>query len=559
MPLARANASAPKGAPAIEERARVEKARAELAEARFKTKMARVRGKALDQLAAAGARAMRSSSHASSISMRGAFASNAYDSGKGRSRLSPGRATPPRASAAANLDWSARDSMIRETQHADRNNSLARALVQRHIDFVDGDGPIVNPKTQDEGWNAEARTLYRAFMEGEDHDVLGRPNVNGICTGVMDQREITRAWDTDGDICILKTIDENGLGSFQMVEALRLGTWTQKPGSGVVDGVEMDARGRPIAFHFSDWQLGGLATSATTRRIPAEHVLYCPNPKFFRAGQVRGEPRLQSGLALLELTNNYINDTGLAASLPLSYGIIFQDERPQDLAAVLRGAIGDQPARETSDSPYEMEVGPAWSLVTKPGQKPVQMQPEFPTTNFGEYVMACIQILGADFGLPLAIAMYASKEMSYSNLRGVLSVAARGFEFDQAAKARIEKQKYRWKIQEWMAAGVLAYRDDWNKVHITFPRPPVVDLKMEIEAMALAVEKNITTGQYAVESIGMAESHEEVCRTRAVERKREIDAGIAPAEMPGANRPGAASPAATPNDPAPTPTPTETP
>lgn len=531
---------------AIESLARLEKAKSELAKSRLEAKMTRVKSRAIDQIAHVGSRALG----ASSVAVRGAFASNAYESGKGRSRLSPGRATPPRASAAANLDWSTRDAMIRETQDAERNNSLARALIQRHIDFVDGDGPIVNPKTQDERWNADARELYRAFTEGEDHDILGRPNVNGICTGVMDQREITRSWDIDGDVCILKTVDENGLGSFQMVEALRLGTWAQKYGSSVVDGIELSDRGRPIAFHFSDWELGGLATTLKTRAIAAEHVIYCPNPKFFRSGQVRGEPRIQAGLKLLELTNNYINDTGLAASLPLSYGIIFQDERPQDLAAVLRNAIGDQPARETSDSPYEMEVGPAWSLVTKPGQKPVQMQPEFPTTNFGEYVMACIQILGADFGLPLALAMYASKEMSYSNLRGVLSVAARGFEFDQAAKARIEKQKYRWKLQEWMQAGIIAFRDDWNKVHVTFPRPPVVDLKMEIEAMALAVEKNMTTGQYAVESIGMAESHDEVCRTRKVERQREIEAGIAPADMPGANRPGMSP------SPAPTPAPT---
>lgn len=542
--------AAPHGAQAIEERARLEKARGDLAEARFKTKMARARGKALDQLASAGAKALRGHS---SITMRGAFATNAYNSGKGRTRLSPGRATPPRASAAANLDYATRDYMLRETQDAERNNSLARALVQRHIDFVDGDGPLVNPKSGDEGWNAEVRDLYRRFMQGEDHEVLGRPNVNGRSNAVMDQRELTRAWDVDGDMCFLKTVDENGLGSFQAIESLRLGTWSQKPGASftgqVVDGVEMDGRGLPVAFHFSDWELGGLSTSVRTRRIPAEHVIYCPNPKFYRAGQVRGEPRLQSCLQLLELTNNYINDTGLAASLPLSYGIIFQDERPQDLAAVLRGAISDQPARETSDSPYEMEVGPAWSLVTKPGQKPVQMQPEFPTTNFGEYVMACIQIMGADFGLPLAIAMYASKEMSYSNMRGVLSVAGRGFDFDQAEKARIEKQKYLWKLQEWMARGVVSYRDDWNKVHITFPRPPVVDLKMEIEAMALAVDKNFATRQTAIESVGFEQDHEETVKARGAELKREIAAGVAPLDMPGATRPGTPAPAA----PAPTP------
>lgn len=531
---------------AIESLARLEKAKSELAKSRLEAKMARVKSRAIDQISHVGSRVLG----ASSIAVRGAFASNSYESGKARSRLSAGRATPPRASAAANLDWSTRDTMVRETQDAERNNSLARALIQRHIDFVDGDGPLVNPTTQDEGWNKEVRDLYRRFSNGEDHEILGRPNVNGMCTATMDQREITRAWDVDGDTCILKTVDEHGLGSFQMVEALRLGTWSQKPNSRIVDGVELDERGRPVRFHFTDWQMGGLATTATTRPISAEHVIYCPNPKFFRAGQVRGEPRLQSCLKLLELTNNYINDTGLAASLPLSYGIIFQDERPQDLAAVLRNAIGDQPARETSDSPYEMEVGPAWSLVTKPGQKPVQMQPEFPTTNFGEYVMACIQIMGADFGLPLAIAMYASKEMSYSNLRGVLSVAARGFEFDQAAKAKIEKQKYLWKVQEWMAAGLVGFRDDWNRVHITFPRPPVVDLKMEIEAMALAVEKNFSTGQNAVESIGMAESHEEVVRARKAERQREIEAGVAPADMPGANRPGMSpSPAPTPENP----------
>jgi len=530
-------------ADSVEELARLEKAKSELAEARYKGKLARVRANAIDRLAKSPQ--FRTPGMASSMAVRASMNLGAYQSGKARTRLSPGKTTPPRASAAATLDWSARDLMVRETQDAERNNSVARTLVQRHIDFVDGDGPIVNPNTLDAKWNDEVRDLYRRFMNGEDHEILGRPNVNGRTTAIMDQREITRAWDVDGDISILKTVDENGLGSFQMVEALRLGSFGGTFGGKVVDGVEMNAQGLPIAFHFSDWEFGGLATSVKTRSIAAEHVIFCPNPKFYRTGQVRGEPRLQSCLQLLELTDGYIKSHAIAAEMGTYFGVIFQDERPHDFAAVLRGAISDQPNRETSDSPYEAEFGPGWSMVTKPGQKPVQMQPEFPTTNFADFVFANIQIMGADFGLPLAIALFASKEMSYSNLRGVLSCAGRGFDFDQAAKARIEKQKYKFKLAEWMNLGLVPFRDDWDKVHIIFPRPPVVDLQMEIDAMAKARDNNFCTGQTATESIGLAESYEEVVKARKKERELEIEAGVVPPDMPGSVRPGQADASST--------------
>lgn len=535
--MARRRTPEPISVERLEERARLEQARASIAEAKAKARLASLR--------------LRASSALTHAVSGASFSLGGYQSGKGRTRTSASRTLPPKASAQAVLDLNTRDIMRRECQDCERNNLVAGALVQRHIDFVDGDGPIVNPKTQDEKWNDEVRDLYRRFMQGEDYETLGRPNIDGRSNRIKDQREVTRVWDVCGDGCMIETVDENGLGSYQMIEAERLGLPSGLDakaitnGTAIVAGLEMTAGGLATHYHFTDWTMGGQALGMTSRRIPATNVIYFPNPKLLRAGQVRGEPRLQRGLKVMDLLLAYIEDTAFAANTATWMNLIIEDSRPQDLVDTLRRAITDQPDRETSQSPYEVELGGGRAYITKPGHKVSQMKPEFPTTNFKDFVLTLIQLLGADFCLPLAIALFDAQQMSFSNMRGVLSAFARGIDFDQAEKAAIEKRVYRRKVAEWMNLGLISFRDDWDKVHVMFPRPPVVDLMMEIEAMGKAVDLNFTTRQNAIESIGLAENHIEVVRARKVELEREIEAGVAPADMPGATRPGTTPPTPT--------------
>jgi hypothetical protein len=68
---------------------------------------------------------------------------------------------------------------------------------------------------------------------------------------------------------------------------------------------------------------------------------------------------------------------------------------------------------------------------------------------------------------------------------------------------------------------------------------------MEIDAMAKARDNNFCTGQTATESIGLAESYEEVVKARKKERELEIEAGVVPPDMPGSVRPGQADASST--------------
>jgi hypothetical protein len=233
----------------LEERARMEQAKASIAEAKAKARIAGLR--------------LRASGALASAMSGGSFSLGGYQSGKGRTRTSASRILPPKASAQAVLDLNTRDIMRRECQDCERNNLVAGALVQRHIDFVDGDGPIVNPKTGDEKWNDEVRDLYRRFMQGEDHEILGRPNIDGRSNRIKDQREVTRVWDVCGDGCMIETIDENGLGSYQMIEAERLGlpsgldAKSLPNGTAIVAGLEMTAGGLATALPLHRLDHGG--------------------------------------------------------------------------------------------------------------------------------------------------------------------------------------------------------------------------------------------------------------------------------------------------------------
>lgn len=489
------------------------------------------------------------------VQSRGLMAIGGYDSGKPRTRLRAGQTQPQGGSAQSHLDYTTRGIQRKECQNLERNNLIARACVSRWVDFAVGDGPVVRWTTKNAGWNAMAADMFQQWMEGDDPDELGNPNITGLTTFIDDLREIARAWQVDGDISAVKVKDSAGRGCIQLIEAERLSNPKSLAteayaidGGNIVGGVEFAGNGSFSKIHVSQWDRTATNTTMITKPIDGESVWFLPNPARFRAGQVRGEPGLQAGLRMFELLNNYFEDTAVAATIATYFSVIFQSQSPAEMQGIMSGMTPDQPTRDNTNQPEEVMLGPGMIGYAKPGEVPVQMKPEQPTTNFKDFMHAGIQIIGADLGLPLAILLYLSEQMSFSNLRGTLAMAGRGFDHARSVLARFVRMVARWKVQEWIAQGKLPTNEAYTKVSVVFPPMPVVDLQMEVDAYATAVEKNLMTQGQAIELLGFGTSHDAIIKTRASEREKELKLGVAPADMPGATRPGQGGDAPAPTD-----------
>lgn len=466
-----------------------------------------------------------------------------YESASTSGRLKRVKKLPPRAPWAA-LDKSARDSLRGQTQQTERNNVVARGLINRYVDMVIGDGPTFTPTSKDDTYNTEAARLILAWMEGTLPDVVGRPNIRGMTAYVDDLRETVRAARlVDGDQLKVRTYDEQGFGCLQYIEADRLmnkgQAWADT--ESMCGGVEMNAVGKPVAYHVAGWTREGTSLKAGTFEVRAEHASFLPNPVGFKANQVRGEPQLQAALDLLDILNEYIENTALASEVATWIGAIFKSDKPQDLLDSLADSTPDQPPRDSNSAYQEVGFGPGFTHVCKPGEGVEQVKPEFPTTNFKDFVHAVVQLIGADVGLPLVLALFVTSEMSWSNLRGVLSIAGRGFSYTQDWARREIAADIRWKLREFIDRGLLKPVDGWDSFTILLPPAPVLDFEKEVAGYVKAIENNLMDEETAVQLLGTG-AYRLIVERRGKNRKLAEAAGVVPPTMPGAGVAPSAAP-----------------
>jgi len=331
-------------------------------------------------------------------------------------------------SAQYHLDAITQDALRRDCRDLKRNNSVARALIKRFKDMVAGDGAVVTSTTSNQAWNTEADRLFSGWAEGRMRMALGHPDVRNRLNLWQMCRVIAGAWLTDGDSLVVFT----NTGQIQLIESERIKNPQGKQDDRELQsGVVIDQLGRPLKYHVAQWTRYG-STEFETTQVDAADAILMPNPMDDDIGLVRGEPALAAAVDRIEQIDNYIEKTGVAAEIATLFGLWIESERPGELQSMFE-AGSDQPSRENSNSPREVELHAGEVMFGRPGEKAVQVKPEFPTTTFSEYVLGQLQLVGSDIGLPISIVYYDTKSLSWSNLKAQCAIAFRGLHAPQMA------------------------------------------------------------------------------------------------------------------------------
>ncbi len=138
------------------------------------------------------------------------------------------------------------------------------AFCDRFEQFTVGsNGLQLTPASTDEEWNLRAAEWWSEWCQF--------PDLTSLQPLSSIQSLIARTWFVDGEVFILKTKGAS-LPRIQLIESHRVGTpprqWDQE-GRLLVDGVEVDNRGRPVAY----WVRDGFDFE-DYRRIPAEAIIH---------------------------------------------------------------------------------------------------------------------------------------------------------------------------------------------------------------------------------------------------------------------------------------------
>jgi len=269
----------------------------------------------------------------------------------------PGRFRKARREAGSPNQAPGRDarSLREQARHLEQNLDLARgvlAVLVANVVGASGIGIEPQPRTRDgELIEPLARDLERLLR-----DWAKRPEVTWELDWAGVQRIAARAWLRDGEVLAqLLSGPVRGLEhgtavpfSLELIEADLL-PLDYSDGERILQGVERNAWGRPVAYHLlkrHPQELGRMPGAADVKRVPAGRVRHLKLVD--RIGQVRGVSVFAAVLTRLEDLKDYEESERIAAKVAAS------------MAAYIKKGTPDlyDPDADESDEPRELTFRP---------------------------------------------------------------------------------------------------------------------------------------------------------------------------------------------------------
>ena len=384
------------------------------------------------------------------------------------------------------------------SRQAAQNNPFARRFVQMCVDNIAGPNPF-----KLEGWVKTARNkpdvvanekIERAWKE---YTRKGVADISGKWSWAALLRLIVRIWATDGEVLIrvLKGPERGAFGcQLQIIDIDRL--WEQKNealanGGAIHMGVEVDAAGKPVAYHVmrrrpSSWQTSNQYFEFD--RIPAGEIIHVFVPE--AAEQVRGVPWMYAALLNLVHMGAFEEAAVINARIGATQmGFITTPD-------------GEAPAGDSNNATTgvaEFDAEPGTFRVLADGQMVESWQPQFPQAAVEPFIKAMLR--GIASGLGVAYHNLAS------DLEGVNYSSARIGEQDERDGWKVLQNFFDehflqpFIVEHWMTQAVMAGKlpfdlsklDKYAQVYFQPRRWEWVDPLKEVTARVDAINNGLTS------------------------------------------------------------------
>ena len=384
--------------------------------------------------------------------------------------------------------------MLERARDMDRNDAIVPATVDRAVINTIQGGFSLDPRTGDDGLNAELKERWVEWSETPDLcDLAGE-----LCFSEMESLILRHVF-VDGDICVLPNIE----GPLELIESQRLRTPARAQRQTVL-GVEMDSNRKRLRYWFTKQDINPNAPSPNLAAMTpvavrtgggdgstVRQLFHVYHPK--RVSQTRGVTAFAPIFELLGM----LEDLQFAKLMQAQIVSCFAVFRSRDINfKSSRGAnkLGKRTAEATTGS-FERtieDIVPGMVLSGEPGETLSGSSPAVPNPEFFPHVKMIMQLVGINLGLPLVLVLMDASETNFSGWRGAVDQAKMGFRHNQRFMiARFHRPVYRWKLDQWVSEdGALRrqrnilggnfYRNRWHT-----PTWPYVEPMKDAKADAL--------------------------------------------------------------------------
>lgn len=417
------------------------------------------------------------------------------------------------------------------SRQAAQNNPFARRFAQMVVDNVCGPDPFA--------FEGKVKTARGKFDEQANDKIedawqsWGKPGnceVTGKWSWSATQRMIVRSLAIDGELLLRKlTGPEYGKHAYrlQILDVDRL--WELKNasldnGGAIHAGVEVDANGKPTAYHLlkrkpSQWQAGGY--SAETERYPADEIVHVFMPEF--AEQVRGVPWMYAALLNLVHLGAFEEAAVIAARIGASnMGFIESPDGGKTLA--------EGQGTDSTGNPQIVNEPGSFQFLPPGYQVGQGWNPKYPDAAVEPFIKACLRGVSAGIGVAYHNLANDLEGVNYSSARiGELDERDSWMSIQSFVIEHLHQPLYESWLQMQLINGVLPFEsaraDKYYAVHWQGRRWQWIDPLKEVGAAIEAVDARLKSRTRVVAEMGedFEDVLEEIAAEEALAKEKNVD------------------------------------
>lgn len=417
---------------------------------------------------------------------------------------SPARRSPngPKPTDAKNeLPTQTRSELMRRARWLDKNSGMSRALSRDMQLYSIGDGIRPQGVTSDTEWNKAAERYFQDWARNAD--ITRRYSLTQLL------HITSRTLDRDGEVFAVKSRTKFGKPAIQLIEAHRCGDG-DKPLPGMIDGIQYDEFGGPIAYRF-------IRDDGTARDVPAGAVCHIHDPESISATRSRspishGINSLIDGQEILALNKKGVKDQLAVARA------VFTPEGTSESAGA---AFGDEIAADGTVTAEEVNRAIGGSTAILPtGSQVTNLTNNLPNPTFQGFMEHLDRepTLG---NLPYEFVRDPSK-VGGAGVRLVVGKADRVFSHRQMLIIeQLLDKVWAWVIADAIANDLLPANADFWRVAWVTPRRVTVDAGRDANANREDIKVGLKTMSDDYAERGM--DYEEELRRMARDAKLRKD------------------------------------
>jgi lambda family phage portal protein len=303
-----------------------------------------------------------------------------------------------------------------------RNSPIARSYLSLLSSNVIGPMGFVheakvrnNPKASGEDGDLSTRingNIERAWKEWSE-----AASLDGRLSFVQLQHQLLEAVARDGEVLVRKWRSEDGFGlALEAIDAdmldEKLNVPAGKTSNEIRMGVEVDSRGRRVAYHIWNRALSILApaTDRKRERIPADDIIHLYDPD--RVNQTRGVTWFAPVMLTLHMLDGYVEAALTGARVAAAkMGWFVRQENES-------GAVPP----ESADGTLTTDATPGSFDFAPDGYTVEAWDPNQPNTAFSEFVRSLLRQVAVGLRVSYNALVSDLESVNYSSMRSGLLI-----------------------------------------------------------------------------------------------------------------------------------------